>query len=73
MQTLDDMRGRHLLTPDQHAEISAWIARDRDPEAIMAMPARLWRVLSLASVLMNVDADLMQPPALGRDEDAPCS
>jgi len=28
------------------------------------MPEPLWRTLSLASLLMNVDADLVQPPAL---------
>jgi DNA-binding GntR family transcriptional regulator len=65
METLDDMRRRHLLTPEQHAEIGAWVAGGRTPEAIMAMPAHLWRTLALASVLMNVDADLTQPPALG--------
>jgi hypothetical protein len=27
------------------------------------MPQPLWRTLSLASVLMNVDADLTQPPS----------
>ena len=64
MDTLDDMRSRHLLTPEQHAEIGAWVARGKSPEAILAMPPHLWRALSLASVLMNVDADLTQPPAL---------
>ncbi len=58
------MRRQHLLTPEQHAEIGAWVARGRTPEAIMAMPAHLWRALALASVLMNVDADLTQRPAL---------
>lgn len=67
METLDDMRSRHLLTADQHAEIAAWVASERSPEAIMAMPAHLWRALSLASVLMNVDADLTQAPPLGRE------
>ncbi len=65
METLDDMQRRHLLTPEQHAEIGAWVASGKSPEAILAMPAHLWRALSLASILMNVDADLMQPPALG--------
>jgi hypothetical protein len=67
METLDDMRRRHLLTSDQHAEIGAWIAGGGTPEAIMAMPAHLWRALALASVLMNVDADLTQEPSLGGD------
>lgn len=64
MDTLDDMRSRHLLTAEQHAEIGAWVALGKSPEAILAMPPHLWRALSLASVLMNVDADLTQPPAL---------
>ncbi len=62
MQTLDEMLALHLLTADQHAEISAWVAQAKTPEAIMQMRPALWRRLELASVLMNVDADLMQPP-----------
>ncbi|MEO5735738.1 MAG: hypothetical protein ABIN96_11875 [Rubrivivax sp.] len=62
MQTLDEMLSRNLLNPDQHAQIAAWISQARTPEAIMEMPPSLWRTLSLASVLMNVDADLTQPP-----------
>jgi hypothetical protein len=64
VQTLDDMRSLHLLTPDQHAEIGAWIAQARTPEAILQMPAHLWRALELASVLMGVDGDLSRPPLL---------
>jgi hypothetical protein len=64
VQTLDDMRSLHLLTPDQHAEIGAWIAQARTPEAILLMPAHLWRSLELASVLMGVDRDLSKPPLL---------
>jgi hypothetical protein len=59
------MRRRHLLTIEQHAEIGAWVASAKSPEAIMAMPPHLWRALSLASVLMNVDAELTQAPMLG--------
>ena len=62
MQTLDEMLSLNLLTPDQHFEIGAYIARARTPELIMQMPAPLWRALELASVLMNVDADLIRPP-----------
>ena len=29
VQTLDEMRNLHLLTPDQHAAIGAWIAERR--------------------------------------------
>ena len=62
MQTLDEMLARRLLTSHQHAEIGTWIARARTPEAILAMPPSLWKSFELASVLMNVDADLTQAP-----------
>jgi hypothetical protein len=62
MTTLDEMLNLRLLSPSQHAEIAAWIASARTPEAIRQMPAPLWRRLELASVLMNLDADLTQPP-----------
>lgn len=64
MKTLDEMLDRRLLTRQQHSDISQWVRQARTPEAILAMPEPLWRTLSLASVLMNVDADLTQPPAL---------
>jgi hypothetical protein len=64
MQTLDEMRDRMLPTADQHARIGAWIARARTPEGILAMPPSLWRKLELASVLMNIDGELSQPPTL---------
>jgi hypothetical protein len=61
MQTLDEMRSRHLLTDEQHASIGAWIAAARTPEAILLMPEELWRIFALASVLMGFDADVTQP------------
>jgi hypothetical protein len=64
MKTLDEMLSLHLLTPEQHNEIGAWIARERSPEGIMRMPANLWRSLELASVLMDFDRALCQPPCL---------
>lgn len=64
MQTLDDMLSLNLLTADQHAEIGAWIMQARTPEAILQMPAGLWRTLELASVLMGLDAELSQAPLL---------
>ncbi|MBL0090789.1 MAG: hypothetical protein IPP87_21695 [Ideonella sp.] len=64
MQTLDEMLCRKLLSPSQHAEIVAWVRRAKTAEAIQQMPEALWRSLALASVLMNVDADLMLPPQL---------
>jgi len=62
--TLDEMLSLSLLTREQHDQISAWISWAKTPEAIMSMPAPLWRALELASVLMNFDADVMQPPCL---------
>ncbi len=64
MQTLNEMLSRKLLSPSQHGEIAAWIATDNTPDAIQQMPTLLWRTLALASVLMNVDADLSQPPRM---------
>lgn len=64
MQTLDEMLTRKLITATQHSQIGAWISHAKTPERIMQMPAPLWRALELASVLMNVDADLTQPPLL---------
>jgi len=64
MQTLDEMLSRRLLTADQYREIRTWIAQARTPEAILRMPDPLWRSFALASVLMNVDAELTQPPLL---------
>lgn len=63
LSTLDEMLAKGLLTREQHADIGAWVAQARTPERILQMPAPLWRTLELASVLMNVDADLQQPPA----------
>ena len=67
VQTLDEMRSLHLLSAEQHAQIGAWIARGKTPEAIMQMPAHLWRAFALASVLMEFDADVTQPPLLESD------
>ena len=64
MQTLDEMLSRNLLSRAQHTEIAAWIACARTPEAIMRMPVTLWRTLELASVLMNLDAELTQEPPM---------
>jgi hypothetical protein len=58
MHTLDEMLSLHLLSPDQHAEIRAWVHHARTPERIQQMPPHLWRALELASVLMDFDADL---------------
>ena len=67
MQTLDDMLSRHLLTPEQHRQIAAWIAAARTPQATLDMPSDLWRTLELASVLMGFDADMMVPAPLGTE------
>ncbi len=62
MQTLDEMLRLHLLSADQHAEIRAWVAEARTPEAIMQMAPPLWRKLELASVLMGFDDVTHDPP-----------
>ncbi len=62
MKTIDEMLHLELLTPQQHGEIAAWLARARTPEAILQMPAALWSALAAASVAMNIDADLTRPP-----------
>jgi hypothetical protein len=67
MQTLDEMLSRRLLSPEQHVAIGSWIRHAGTPEAIQAMPAHLWRALALASLLMNVDADLQQTPGWETD------
>lgn len=67
MKTIDEMLSLKLLTPDQHADIGAWVAHARTPEAIMQMPAPLWRSLELASVLMDFDADLQRPPSFDHE------
>lgn len=67
MKTLDEMLRLRLISREQHAEIGSWIAEARTPQAIMRMPAPLWRALELASVLMDVDADLRQPPLFEAD------
>jgi hypothetical protein len=61
------MLSLRLISREQHEEIGAWIAEARTPQAIMQMPAPLWRALELASVLMDVDADLRQPPLFEAD------
>jgi hypothetical protein len=70
MKTLDEMLSLRLLTPEQHGDIGAWIAQARTPERIQQMPPPLWRALALASVLMNLDAELLQPPPCEADVQA---
>ena len=65
MKTIDEMLNLGLLTPQQHTEIASWVSRHHTPEAIMAMPALLWRAVEAASLAMNIDADLTRPPTLG--------
>ena len=68
MKTIDEMLSLDLLTPDQHQQISAWIARANTPDDILKMPAPLWKAVERASALMGVDEDLMRPPSLDADE-----
>ncbi len=64
MNTIDEMLSLDLLSAEQHREISAWLRAGKTPEAILAMPPHLWRVVESASAVMNIDADLTRAPAL---------
>jgi hypothetical protein len=64
MKTLDEMLHLELLSPDQHQQISAWVAQADSPEAILQMPAALWQAVERASAAMGIDEDLLRPPAL---------
>ena len=64
MKTIDEMLHLDLLTPQQHQEIGAWIARADTPEDILRMPAALWTAMERASEVMGIDRDLLRPPAL---------
>ena len=67
MNTLDEMLSLDLLSAQQHREIADWLRASRTPEAILAMPPHLWRAIESASVVMNIDADLIRPPLLSED------
>ena len=64
MKTIDEMLSLDLLTPDQHHQISAWIAHADTPDDILKMPAPLWKAVERASAVMGVDDDLMREPSL---------
>jgi hypothetical protein len=61
MQTLDEMLSLALLSPEQHAEIRAWVRHAKTPERILEMPTHLWRTLELASVLMGFEVESAGP------------
>lgn len=64
MKTIDEMLHLALLTPEQHHQISAWIAKADSPEDILKMPALLWQAVERASEVMGIHDDLARPPAL---------
>lgn len=64
MKTIDEMLHLALLSPDEHRQISHWIARAGSPEEILQMPPALWRAIERASAVMGIDEDLLRPPAL---------
>jgi hypothetical protein len=68
MKTIDEMLNLALLTPDQHHQISAWIAQADSPEEILKMPASLWQAVERASAVMGIDDDLLRPPSLDADD-----
>jgi hypothetical protein len=67
MKTIDEMLNLALLTPDEHQQISSWIAQADSPDEILKMPTLLWRAVERASAVMGIDEDLMRPPALDAD------
>ena len=68
MKTIDEMLHLALLTPDQHSQISAWVAQANTPDEILKMPPILWRAIERASEVMGIDQDLMRPPLLDAEE-----
>ena len=63
MKTIDEMLHLALLTPDEHQQISSWIAQADTPDEILKMPPLLWRAVERASAVMGIDQDLLRPPA----------
>ena len=63
MKTIDEMLHLSLLTPDQHQQISSWIAQADSPEDILKMPPLLWQAVERASAVMGIDEDLLRPPS----------
>jgi hypothetical protein len=72
MKTIDEMLNLALLTPDQHRQISAWVAQANSPEEILRMPAVLWQAIERASKVMGIDDDLMRPPAFDAGDTGCC-
>ena len=71
MKTIDEMLHLELLTTEQHAEISAWIAKSDSPDEILKMPAPLWQAVERASDVMGIDKDLLRPPSFDGADDLP--
>jgi hypothetical protein len=68
MKTIDEMLNLTLLTPEQHRQVSAWIADADSPEDILKLPASLWQAVERASAVMGIDDDLLRPPALDAED-----
>ena len=64
MRTIDEMLHLALLTPEQHHQISTWIAQSDSPDDILQMPFHLWQAVERASEIMGIDQDLLRPPSL---------
>ena len=67
MRTIDEMLHLALLTPEQHHQISTWIAQSNSPDDILQMPSHLWQAVERASEIMGIDQDLMRPPSFDAD------
>jgi hypothetical protein len=68
MKTIDEMLHLALLTPDEHQQISSWIAQADTPDEILKMPTPLWRAVERASAVMGIDEDLLRPPGMDADD-----
>ena len=68
LKTIDEMLHLALLTPDEHQQISSWIAQADTPDEILKMPPLLWRAVEQASAVMGIDEDLLRTPALDADD-----
>ena len=70
MKTIDEMLNLALLTPDEHQQISRWIAQADTPDEILKMPPLLWRAVERASAVMGIDEDLTRSPSLDEGDGA---
>ena len=69
MKTIDEMLNLALLTPDEHRQISQWIAQAETPDEILKMPAPLWRAVELEDLARLYHLSLIAGGAAILDDD----